>query len=90
MVPEVFIIPLFLVAFLMATWQYLKIDPKRRVLNVRFALMAGAATAAIGYPIYSYCYPEDRRASWLLLALGLFWMATAHYLFRRMPRREEY
>ncbi|HEY3847113.1 MAG TPA: hypothetical protein VGL95_08370 [Acetobacteraceae bacterium] len=90
MVPEVFIIPLFLVAFVMATVQYLRIDPKRRVLNVRFALMVGAAAAAIGYPIYSYCYPEDRRASWLLLALGLFWMATTYFLFRRVPQRQEY
>jgi hypothetical protein len=90
MVPEVIIIPPFLVAFVLATWQYLKIDPKRRILNVRFALMAGATIAAFGYPIYTYYYPEDRRASWLLLALGLFWMATTYYLFRRMPRREEY
>jgi len=90
MVPTSVIILLFLAAFFLNGWQYYQIDPKRRVLNLRFALMAGATIGAIGYPLINAYDPGDRHASWLFLALGLFWLATAYYLLRRMPPRETY
>lgn len=88
MVPMTIIILLFVVAFFLVTWQYLEIDPSRRILNIRFALMVGAIVAAIAYPIFNYKFPGDRQASWLFLALALFWLASAYYLLRRMPARE--
>ncbi|HVC59669.1 MAG TPA: hypothetical protein VND19_04800 [Acetobacteraceae bacterium] len=90
MVPTTVIILLFLVAFFLVTWQYVQIDPRRRILNVRFALMAGAVVTDVGYPIFTFEAPGDRLASWLFLALGLFWLASAYYLLRRMPPRENY
>ena len=65
--------------------------PQRRVLNLRFALMVGAIAGAIGYIFFSQFHPDNRHASWLFLALGLLWLATAYHLLRRMPvRREQY
>jgi heme O synthase-like polyprenyltransferase len=90
MVPMPIIILLFLVSFFLATWQYVQIDPRRRVLNVRFGLMVGAIAAAIGYPLFVFQHPDDRLASWLFLGLGLFWICSGYYLLRRMPPRENY
>jgi predicted permease len=90
MVPTFIIILLFFASFLLTLWQYFHIDPKRRVLNFRFALMVCAIVGAIGYPIFDYCYPGDRHASWLLLTLAVLLMAIAYRLLRTMPPRQEY
>ena len=90
MIPMPVIILLFMAAFFMIVWQYYLLDPKRRVLNLRFALMVGAIVGAVGYPFVNFYDPGDRHVSWLFLALGLFWLATAYYLLRRMPPHENY
>jgi hypothetical protein len=90
MVPMTIIILVFLAAFFLIFWQYFQIDAKRRILNLRFFMMVCALAAAVGYPLYDVGYPGDRHASWLLLALALFWLASAYVLLRRMPPREQY
>jgi hypothetical protein len=90
MVPTPIVVLLFIATFLLVIWQYLQIDPKRRLLNLRFGLMVGAIAGAVGYPLFSFHSPDNRQASWMFLALALFWLATAYYLLRRMPPREEH
>jgi hypothetical protein len=90
MVPTPVIILPCIAAFLLTIWQYVQIDPRRRVLNLRFALMVGAIASALLYPLFKYESPDNRQASWLFLVLALFWLAAAFYLLRRMPPREEY
>jgi hypothetical protein len=90
MVPTAIIVLVFLAAFLLTLWQYFQTDPKRRVLNLRFAMMAGAIVAAIGYPLHNFFFPGDRFASWLSLALGLFWLIVTYYMLRHMPPRDIY
>jgi hypothetical protein len=90
MVPTVLIILPFLAAFVLALFQYMQIDPRRRVLNVRFGLMAGAAIFSVSYPILEFYVPDDRPLSWLFLALALFWLASAYHLARNMPPREDF
>lgn len=80
----------FLAVFLLNCWQYFHIDPKRRVLNMRFVIMTGAVIIDIGYPIYNFLAPYDRPVSWLLLALGLFSLAVGYYMLRNMPPRDVY
>jgi uncharacterized membrane protein YccC len=80
---------LFLVAFGLAVWQYQQIDPRRRVLNLRFGLMAGATVALFYYVFHMYDYPNDWLTSWIFCALGAFWVGWAWYLLRRMPPRED-
>ena len=84
------ILPLFIVGFLLANYQYLAIDPKRRILNARFGLMIGAIIAVIGYPIYAWKVPGDRHTSWVMLGLAIFWVLYSLFLLRRMPPRENY
>jgi hypothetical protein len=88
MVPAALIILPFLVAFMVATWQYTQIDPRRRVLNLRFLLMAGAVTASFGYPIFIYKNPDSWRMSWIVFILAIFWLGWSFYLLRRMPPRQ--
>jgi hypothetical protein len=90
MVPATLIILLFLGAFLLTLFQYVMIDAKRRILNLRFLWMVGAAGVALCYPLYIFKVPGDRHTSWLFLILGVFWMLTAYVLLRRMPPRETY
>jgi hypothetical protein len=90
MVPMAIIILVFLTVFSLTFWQYFQIDPKRRILNLRFAMMVGAIAGSIGYPIYNFFSPRDRPVSWLLLALGLFWLTMAYYMLRHMPPRDTY
>jgi len=85
MVPRPLIILPFLVAFVLTTYQYYKIDPMRRLLNVRAGLMIGAILCAFGYPIYTFLYPDDRRMSWVFFGLAVAWLVTSYYLLRRVP-----
>jgi hypothetical protein len=89
-VPTVIIIPLFLAAFVMLAWQYQQIDPRRRILNLRFGAMIGAFIAIIYYVFYVHFDPGDSSMSWIFLGLALFWLWWARYMMRRMPPRENY
>jgi len=90
MIPSFFVILPFLVAFVVIIWQYHQIDPRRRILNLRFALMVGAVVAIFYYIFHSFYYPDDRHTSWLFEALGLLWLVWGWWLLRRMPPREMY
>jgi hypothetical protein len=90
MAPKFVIILSFLVSFLLLVWQYFYIDPKRRVWNLRFALMVCAIAAAIAYPIFDVTEPGRRQVSWLFLVVGVFWLGMAYYLLRRMPPKDQY
>jgi hypothetical protein len=79
-IPDGAIIPLFLASFIMLAFQYYRIDPRRRVLNPHFALMIGAVVlmlATVGL--------QALPLSPVFLALALFWLGLALYLFRSMP-----
>lgn len=90
MVPTSIISLLFVAAFLLTLWQYFRIDPRRRILNLRFVMMICAVTAAIGYPVFVANHRAGRHASWWVLGLALFWLASSYYMSRRMPPPEQY
>jgi len=90
MIPEVFIIVSFLTAFGILLWQYFQIDPRRRILNLRFLLMVAAIVATFYYIVHAQVEPDDRHTSWMFQALGLLWIAWGWWLLRRMPPREHY
>lgn len=87
MPPTYLIIILFIIAFCISSWQYFILDPARRIWNVPFGLMAGAALAVTAYPLYVQLYPGDRITAWILLLLGAVWVALAVWFRRRMRRR---
>jgi hypothetical protein len=79
-IPTGFIIPFYLVSFVLLAIQYFRINPDRRLLNMHFGLMIGAIIlllvqiATAGQPF-----------SLVLFLLGLFWLGLSIYLFRFMP-----
>lgn len=89
-IPTILIFLPFLAAFCLTTWQYYQIDPRRRILNLRFMLMASAIVAMFFYLFHVFNYPDDRRTSWIFEALGVIWLGWSWWLLRRMPPRENY
>jgi hypothetical protein len=85
MIPRPLIVLPLLVAFVMCTVQYYRIDPKRRLFNLRFVLMITSAAAAFAYPIYTVLHPGDRLTSRIFLGLAITWLAASYVLLRRMP-----
>jgi hypothetical protein len=78
-IPNAAIVPLLLVSFVMLAFQYFRINPERRVLNLRFALMVGG----IALMFATVCLA--RSLSPLFFAFALFWLGLTLYLFRLMP-----
>ena len=79
-IPDGAIVPLFLASFIMLAFQYYRVDPVRRVLNLRFGLMVGAIAL-----IFVTLGLNTLRLSPIFFALALLWLGVALYLFRLMP-----
>jgi hypothetical protein len=80
MIPTAAIIPLFLISFVVLAFQYFRVNPDRRLLNLRFGLMVGA----IILTFVQVAFPGG-PLSLVLLLLGLFWLTYSLYLLRGLP-----
>ena len=74
------IIPFFIASFVLCGFQYFRLNPERRVLNLRFGLMVGAIALTVSAALLS-----DRSLSIVFLALALFWFGLSVYLLRFLP-----
>jgi hypothetical protein len=74
------IIPIYIVSFIILFIQYFRINPDRRILNLRFFLMLGAVVLLFGTVFFS---PTHLSLAFFLLAL--FWLGLSLYLLRMMP-----
>jgi Ca2+/Na+ antiporter len=81
-IPNGAIIPLFIVSFVMLAVQYFRIDPERRVVNLRFGLMVGAVVL-----MFATIFLGDLPLSPVFFLLALFWLGLTLYLFRLPPPR---
>ncbi len=84
-IPSGFIIPLFIVSFLLLSYQYYQIDPDRRVLNLRFGLMV----IAVGL-IFAVVMLHDQSLSMIFFLLALLWLGLSIYLLRRVLNRPKH
>jgi hypothetical protein len=77
-IPSGAIIPLFIAAFVIQAFQYYRIDPDRRLLNLPFSMMFGAVALT---------FAEIAMPQWSLVffLLALFWFAFSIYLLRFLP-----
>jgi CHASE2 domain-containing sensor protein len=82
-IPNGVIVPLFLVSFVALYYQYFRMNPDRRLFNIRFALMAGAVAL-----ICASVLMIDWSLSPVFFALALFWFGLSLYLLRFLPPRE--
>ncbi|HKD74574.1 MAG TPA: hypothetical protein VKB76_03735 [Ktedonobacterales bacterium] len=72
------IAPLFIASFMLAGFQYFRINPMRRVLNPQFGLMFGAIVLVVAAGTVP-------RWSLVLFAVSVVWLATTLFMFRTMP-----
>lgn len=82
-IPNGVIVPLFLISFVALYYQYFRINPDRRLLNMRFGLMLGAVAL-----ICASVFMTDWSLSPIFFILALVWVGLSLYLFRFMPPRE--
>lgn len=79
-IPSGAIVPIYFVSFIALGYQYHRIDPDRRIFNLRFGMMFGAVVlilAEVAAPQWSLV--------WFLLAL--FWFGWTMVLLRRVLQR---
>ena len=72
------IAPLLVASFVICAFQYYRVNPDRRLLNLRFGMMLGAVVllfAVIGKP----------RWSLELFVLAIVWLGLSIYLLRSLP-----
>ena len=79
-IPDGAIIPLYIASFIMLAIQYFRINPERRVLNLRFGLMVGAIAL-----MFITVFLGNLPLSLVFFLLALFWLGLTLYLFRHMP-----
>ena len=72
-IPNGAIVPFYIVSFVMLPFQYFRINPDRRVLNLRFLPDDGRGRAAVRDGL-----PEPNRTSSLVFfLLALFWLGLS-------------
>jgi hypothetical protein len=81
-IPTSAIVPLLLASFGMLAFQYFRLDPERRVLNLRFGLMVGAVVL-----MFTSVGLGNSVLSPVFFLLALFWLCLTLYLFRLLPPR---
>jgi hypothetical protein len=79
-IPSGVIVPLYIASFIALYLQYYRINPDRRLINLRFALMAGAIMLIIATVLLA-----DLSLSLIFFVLALVWLGLSLYLFRYMP-----
>jgi hypothetical protein len=79
-IPSGAIIPLYIASFILLAFQYYRINPDRRVLDLRFGLMVGAIVLMLAATLVA-----GPTTSPVLFALALFWLGLSLYLMRLMP-----
>jgi hypothetical protein len=79
-IPMGAIIPLFLVSFIMLAFQYFRINPERRVMNLHFGLMVGAVAL-----MFITVFLANMFLSLVFFLLALSWLGVTLFLFGHMP-----
>jgi hypothetical protein len=82
-IPNGVIVPLYIASFVSLYYQYYRINPDRRVVNLRFGLMTGAVVLMLATVIL-----VDWSLSLIFFVLALVWFVLSLYLFRYLPPRE--
>ena len=92
-IPSGIIMPLFFVGFIMTCYQYYHIDPRRRILNLRFLIMAVTTVGAVSFPVVQNYYGGTALLAPLTegyTAAGVLCLVAAYVLLKRMPPAEHY
>jgi hypothetical protein len=74
------IAPLYIASFVMYSFQYFRVNPERRVLNLRFLLMVATVTLQ-----FATVFLDRLGLSPVFFLLALFLLGLSFYLLRFMP-----
>ena len=83
-VPSWITILVCMLTFLVALFEYYRVDPEKRILNPYFWL----ALVAIVMAVVNIFSPDPGWSGWLFL-LAVVWCGVTLYQLRRLPRRPE-
>ncbi len=73
------IIPLFIASFILFAFQYYRVNPERRLLNLRFLMMIGAI-------VLLFTTVSLRNSlSLVFFLLALVWLGVSLFLLRFLP-----
>jgi hypothetical protein len=79
-IPNGAIVPLYIASFIMLGFQYYRLNPERRLLNLHFGMMAGAVVLML-FAIFL----TEALQSLILFALALLWVGLTLFFFRHLP-----
>ena len=88
MPPTYLVLLPFIIAFVLAVWQYYVLDPERRILNEPFGLLAVCSAVVTVYPLYVQFDPGRANVAWALLGLGLALIGLTFLVRRRIQKRK--
>ena len=73
------IIPLFIASFILFAFQYYRVNPERRLLNLRFLMMIGAIVSLFT------TVSQRNSLSLVFFLLALVWLGVSLFLLRFLP-----
>ena len=79
-IPNGIIIPLFIASFILFAYQYFRLNPMRRLLQLQFSLMIGAIALSL-----ASVFMAEWSLSPVFFLLALFWLGLSIFLLRRLP-----
>ena len=84
-IPMAVIVPLYIVSFVLLAYQYFRINPAWRLVNLRFGLMLGAVVLMLSRILMPDRLVDRSLASMVLFVLALIWLGLTLFLFRFLP-----
>ena len=84
-IPTAATVPFFIVSFILLVFQYWRIDPVWRLLNLHFGLMLSAIVLMLLRILLPGWLGDPSIASMVLFALALIWLGVTLLLFRFLP-----
>jgi hypothetical protein len=84
-IPTAVIAPICVLSFLLLGFQYWRINPHRRVLNLQFCLMLGVVVLMLTRTVMPYWLGDPSVVSMVLLAITVLCFGITLLLFRTLP-----
>jgi len=75
------IVPLFIVSFVLLLFQYYRVNPDRRLLNLHFGMMVGDLVLMM----CTITINSGPRLSQIFFALALIWLGSTLWMMRYVP-----
>jgi hypothetical protein len=89
-IPTFLIIPPFLVAFVLAAYQYYCVDPIHRLTDARAVMVWGAILSMLTHLLFRVAWPQVWQSTVVFFVMAWGWLALSIFMLKRMPPRAPY